>query len=214
MPIPDTKYNLSFSKLKCDICKNLFVCNNLFVYRNHILTCDISDTLTRTSSSTPNNIYLTSKSAFLIHPFSNVSNCNTQFSSTNNLAFQYKKPLTSPIDDLTSHNTIQIQKEIQDQLHASSSNYTHVLSSLTVAQTINNSNTRAWHNASDRSQEKVGSNYGVDIKHNSYDRYLAKKKSTTLKTQNSQNSQPIPLQGNKTKYYSLTTQNNNCNINC
>jgi len=214
MPIPDTKYNLSFSKLKCDICKNLVVCNNLFVYSNHILTCDISDTLTRTSSSQPNNTYLTTKSAFLIHPFSNVSNCNSQFSSTNNLAFQYKKPLTSPIDDLTSHNAIQIQKEIQDQLHTSSSNYTQVLSSLTVMQAINKSNTRAWHNASDRSQEKVGSNYGLDIKHNSYDRYLAKKKSTTLKTQNSQNSQPIPLQGNKTKYYSLTTQNNNCNINC
>lgn len=208
MPIPDTKYNLSFSKLKRDLC------NNSFVYSNHILTCDISDTLTRTSSSTPNNIYLTTKAAFLIHPFSHVSNCNSQFSSTNNLAFQYKKPLTSPIDDLTSHNAIQIQKEIQDQLHTSSSNYTQVLSSLTVMQAINKSNTRAWHNASDRSQEKVGSNYGLDIKHNSYDRYLAKKKSTTLKTQNSQNSQPIPLQGNKTKYYSLTTQNNNCNINC
>ena len=148
MPIPDTKYNLSFSKLKRDLC------NNSFVYSNHILTCDISDTLTRASSSTPYNIYLTSKAAFLIHPFSNVSNCNSQFSSTNNLAFQYKKPLTSPIDDPTSHNAIQIQKEIQDQLHTSSSNYTQVLSSLTVAQTINNSNKKAWHNASDRSQKK------------------------------------------------------------
>lgn len=208
MPIPDTKYNLSFSKLKRDIC------NNSFVYSYHILTCDISDTLIRNSSSTPNNIYLTNKSAFLIHPFSNVSNCNTQFSSNNNLAFKYKKPLTSPINDLTSHNAIQIQKEIQDQLHTSSSNYTQVLSSLSVAQTINMSNTRAWHNASDRTQKKEGANYGVDIKHNSYDRYLAKKKSTTLKTQNNQSSQPIPLQGNKTKYYSLISQNNNCIIYC
>ena len=207
MPIPDTKYNLSFSKLKRDLC------NNSFVYSNHILTCDISDTLTRASSPTPNNIYLTSKAAFLIHPFSNVSNCNSQFSSTNNLAFQYKKPLTSPIDDPTSHNAIQIQKEIQDQLHTSSSNYTQVLSSLTVAQTINNSNNKAWHNASDRSHKKVGPNYGVDIKHNSYDRYLAKKKSTTLKTQNSQQLQ-LPLQGNKTKYYSITSQHNNCINNC
>lgn len=209
MPIPDTKYNKTFSKLKRDIC------NNSFVYSNHILTCDISDTLLRTSSSKPkpNNIYLESKAAFLIHPFSNVSNCNSQFSSNNNLAFQWKKPLTSPINDLTSHSAIQIQKEIQDQLHTSSSNYTQLISSLTVAQDINNSNNKAWHNASDRSQssKKVGPNYGVDIKHNSYDRYLAKKKSTTLKTQNSQ--QP-PLQGNKTKYYSLTSQNNNCNSNC
>jgi len=205
MPIPDTKYNYSFSKLKRDIC------NNSFVYSYHILTCDISDTLVRNSSSQTNNIYLTSKAAFLIHPFSNVSKCNTQFSSNNNLAFKYKKPLTSPINDLTSHNAIQIQKAIQDQLHTSSSNYTQVLGSLAVSQAINKPNTKAWHNASDRSQKKTGANYGVDIKHNSYDRYLAKKKSTTLKTQTSQQ---IPLQGNKTKYYSLITQNNNCITNC
>jgi len=208
MPIPDTKYNYSFSKLKRDLC------NNSFVHSYHILTCDISDTLIRNSSSQPNNIYLTSKAAFLIHPFSNVSNCNTQFSSNNNFAFKYKKPLTSLNEGSTSHNTIQIQKEIQDQLHTSSSNYTQVLSSLAVSQAINKPNTKAWHNASDRSQKKTGSNYGVDIKHNSYDRYLAKKKSTTLKTQNSHNSQVIPLQGNKTKYYSLTTQYNNCRSNC
>jgi hypothetical protein len=208
MPIPDTKYNYSFSKLKRDIC------NNSFVYSHHILTCDISDTLIRNSSSQPNNIYLTSKAAFLIHPFSNVSNCNTQFSSNNNFAFKYKKPLTSLNDGSTSHNTIQIQKEIQDQLHTSSANYTQVLSSLAVSQDITTAQKKAWHNASDRSQKKTGSNYGVDIKHNSYDRYLAKKKSSTLKTQNNQNSQVIPLQGNKTKYYSLTTQYNNCQSNC
>lgn len=205
MPIPDTKYNSNSSKIKPDLS------NNYFVKNNHILTCDISDTLIRASSSQPNNMYLTSKAAFLIHPFSNVSNCNTQFSSNNNLAFKYKKPLTSPIDDLTSHNAIQIQKAIQDQLHTSSSNYTQVLGSLAVSQAIDMSNTKAWHNASDRSQKKTGANYGVDIKHNSYDRYLAKKKSTTLKTQSSQQ---IPLQGNKTKYYSLITQNNNCITNC
>jgi hypothetical protein len=208
MPIPDTKYNYSFSKLKRDLC------NNSFVYSYHILTCDISDTLIRNSSSQPNNIYLTSKAAFLIHPFSNVSNCNTQFSSNNNVAFKYKKPLTSLNEGSTSHNTIQIQKEIQDQLHTSSSNYTQVVSSLTVSQDITTAQKKAWHNASDRSVKKTGSNYGVDIKHNSYDRYLAKKKSTTLKTQNNQNSQVIPLQGNKTKYYSLTTQYNNCQSNC
>ena len=205
MPIPDTKYNYSFSKLKRDLC------NNSFIYSYHILTCDISDTLIRNSSSQPNNIYLTSKAAFLIHPFSNVSNCNTQFSSNNNVAFKYKKPLTSLNEGSTSHNTIQIQKEIQDQLYTSSSNYTQVLSSLAVSQDITTAQKKAWHNASDRSVKKTGSNYGVDIKHNSYDRYLAKKKSTTLKTQSSQQ---IPLQGNKTKYYSLITQNNNCITNC
>ena len=192
MPIPDTKYNSNFSKLKQDIC------NNSFVYSNHILTCDLSDTLMRTSPSKPNNIYLNSKAALLIHPFSNVSNCNSQFSSKNNLAFRYKKPLASPIDDTTSHNAIQIQKEIQEQLHTSSSNYTQVLSSLTVAQDIYKSNNKTWHNASDRSQKKIGATYGVDIKHNSYDRYLARLKATNLITQNKTS---IPLQGNKTKKY-------------
>ena len=210
MPIPDTKYNYSFSKLKRDIC------NNSFIYTNHILTCDISDTLLHNSSSKPNKTYLNSKASFLIHPFSNISNCNTQFSSSNNLAFQYKKPLTVPIVGSTSHNPIQIQKEIQNQLHTASSNYTQVISSLTISQDINNLNNTSWHNASDRSQssKKIGPNYGIDIKHNSYDRYLAKKKSTTLKTQKIQNNQQIPIQGNKTKYYSATTQNNNCNSNC
>jgi hypothetical protein len=168
----------------------------------------------RKTLSTPNKTYLNSKASFLIHPFSNVSNCNTQFSTNNNLAFQYKKPLTAPINSLTSHNPIQIQKEIQDQLYTASSNYTQVISSLTVSQDINNLNNTSWHNASDRSQKKVGPNYGIDIKHNSYDRYLAKKKSTTLKTQKIQNDQQIPMQGNKTKYYSVSTQNNNCNSNC
>lgn len=205
MPIPDTKYNSNSSKIKPD------VSNNYFVKNNHIVTCDISDTLVRNNSSQTSNIYLESKAAFLIHPFSNVSECNTQFSSNNNLAFQYKKPLTSPIDDLTSHNAIQIQKAIQDQLHTSAANYTQALGSLAVSQAINKSHTKAWHNASDRTEKKTGANYGVDIKHNSYDRYLAKKKSTTLKTQSSEQ---IPLQGNKTKYYSLITQNSNCITNC
>lgn len=205
MPIPDTKYNSNSSKIKPD------VSNNYFVKNNHIVTCDISDTLVRNNSSQTSNIYLESKAAFLIHPFSNVSKCNTQFSSNNNLAFQYKKPLTSPIDDLTSHNAIQIQKAIQDQLHTSAANYTQALGSLAVSQAINKSHTKAWHNASDRTEKKTGANYGVDIKHNSYDRYLAKKKSTTLKTQSSEQ---IPLQGNKTKYYSLITQNSNCITNC
>jgi hypothetical protein len=109
------------------------------------------------------------------------------------------------------YHHLKIQKAIRDQLHTSAANYTQVLGSLAVSQAINKSHTKAWHNASDRTEKKTGANYGVDIKHNSYDRYLAKKKSTTLKTQSSQQ---IPLQGNKTKYYSLITQNNDCITNC
>jgi hypothetical protein len=216
MPILDTTFYNYNTKLKTTL-------RNNFGNINHILTCDISDN-TNPITSRPNKLYLNSKAAFLIHPFSQVSNCDTPFENTNS-NFKYKKPIACPIDAPSSHNTIQIQKEIQNQLHASSSNYTQVISSLTVSQDINNSaHKKPWHNASDRTQAhgqifrnivtSREENKGVDIKHNSYSRYLAKKKSGTLKTQKTQTIEPLPFRGNKTKYYSLTTQNNNCVSNC
>jgi hypothetical protein len=216
MPILDTTFYNYNTKLKTTLRINS---NNA----NYILTCKISDT-TDPISSIPNKQYLNSKASFLMHPFSQVSNCDTPFENTNS-NFKYKKPSVSPIEGITSHNTIQIQKEIQNQLHTSSSNYTQVISSLNVSKDINNSaHKKPWHNASDRAQShgqistsiktSHKDNNGIDIKHNSYSRYLAKKKSGTLKTQNTQTIQPLPLRGNKTKYYSLTTQNNNCISNC
>ena len=211
MPILDTTFYNYNTKLKTKLRANL-------LYSNNILTCDTSNDVI----TIPNKIYLNSKAAFLIHPFSQVSNCDTPFSNTNS-NFKYKKPVVCPIDASSSHNIIQIQKEIQNQLHTASSNYTQVISSLNVSKDINNSTyKKPWHNASDRAQAhgqvsiniktSQKENKGLDIKHNSYARYLAKKKSTTLKTQNTQSIQP--LRGNKTKYYSLTTQNNNCVSNC
>jgi hypothetical protein len=206
MPVPDTKYNYKPSyKLNVDLC------NNSFFYTNHIFTCDLSDTLSVDGLGTPVKIYLNSKASFLIHPFSKVSNCVTQFSSNNNSAFKYKKPIPCPITGPTSHNAIQTQKAIQNVLHTSSSNFTQVLSSLTTTTDI--SSGKPWHNASDRAQkhgtinansstsQKINS--GVDIKHNSYARYLAKKKGISLRTEPS--SAPSALMGNKTKYYSIST---------
>ena len=213
MPILDTTFYNYNTKLKTTLRINS---NNA----KHILTCKISDT----TDPITNKLYLNSKASFLMHPFSQVSNCDTPFENTNS-NFKYKKPIVCPIEGVTSHNTIQIQKEIQNQLHTSCSNYTQVISSLNVSKDINNSvNKKPWHNASDRAQyhgqistnvkTSQKENKGVDIKHNSYSRYLAKKKSGTLKTQNTQTIQSLPLRGNKTKYYSLTTQNNNCVSNC
>ena len=214
MPIPDTKYNNKpLYKLKIDLC------NNSFVYTNHIFTCDISDTLSVDGLNKPVKIYLNSKASFLIHPFSKVSNCVTQFSSNNNSAFKYKKPIACPIEGPTSHNAIQTQKAIQNVLHTSSSNFTQVLSSLITSTDI--SSGKPWHNASDRAQkhgainassttsQKINS--GIDIKHNSYARYLAKKKGIIVRTQVS--NAPSALIGNKTKYYSISTQND-CIANC
>jgi hypothetical protein len=212
MPIADTKYNYSepsYNRLRIDLCNNSFFYTNRT--NHHIFTCDISDTLIVNSLNSPLKIYLNSKASFLIHPFSKVSNCVTQFSSNNNSAFKYKKPIPCPITGPTSHNAIQTQKAIQNVLHTSSSNFTQVLSSLTTTTDI--SRGKPWHNASDRAQkhgtinansstsQKINS--GVDIKHNSYARYLAKKKGVSLRTELS--SAPIALMGNKTKYYSIST---------
>ena len=180
MPILDTTFYNYNTKLKTKLRANL-------LYSNNIITCDTSNDIL----TIPNKIYLNSKAAFLIHPFSQVSNCDTQF-ETSNSNFKYKKPVACPIDASSSHNTIQIQKEIQNQLHTSSSNYTQVISSLTISKDINNStHKKPWHNASDRAQAhgQVSTNVktsqkenkGVDIKHNSYDRYLAKKKIRHIK---------------------------------
>ena len=213
MPILDTTFYNYNTKLKTTL-------RNSLLYNSHMLTCDTS----KNAIVIPNKIYLNSKASFLIHPFSQVANCDTPFSNTNS-NFKYKKPIACPIDASSSHNIIQIQKEIQNQLHTSCSNYTQVIGSLNIAQDINNSiSKKPWHNASDRTQAhgqisinvktSQKENKGVDIKHNSYERYLSRKKSTTLKTQNTQSIQPLPLRGNKTKYYSLTSQTNNCVSNC
>ena len=206
MPIPDTKYNYNPRDL----------CNNQFTFTNkHVILCDASDIAIETK------IYLNSKASFLIHPLSQVSNCVSQFTH-NNSAFRYKAPISAPIEGNTSHNAIQTQKAIQNVLHTSGSNFTQVLSALTTSTDIISSNLKKpWHNASDRAQ-KHGSisnssntsqkiNSGIDIKHNSYARYLAKKKGILLRTEPS--SAPIAVKGNKTKYYSISTHNT-CTANC
>lgn len=200
MPIPDTKYNYPPRDLT----------NNNFNYTNHLILCDKLDT------NIEYKIYLNSKASFLIHPLSRVSNCVSQFSPNINSAFKYKKPIPCPIDGSSSHSIIQTQKALQNVLHTSSSNFTQVLSSLTsTTDIISNSSNKPWHNASDRAQRhgQINNNYassqkvnsGIDIKHNSYARYLAKKKGLSLRTQFT--NAPKPLVGNKTKYYSISTHN-------
>jgi len=206
MPIPDTKYN----KNPKDLSKNSF---NI---TSHVIFCDISDV------DITSKIYFDSKASFLIHPLSQCSTSVTQFSSNNNSAFKYKKPIACPIEGKTSHNAIQTQKAIQNVLHTSGSNFTQVLSSLTTTtDIINNNYNKPWHNASDRAQkhgptnnssnssQKVNS--GIDIKHNSYARYLAKKKGIILRTEPV--SAPVAVKGNKTKYYSISTHSI-CIANC
>ena len=127
-----------------------------------------------------------------------------------------------PID--SSLNT---QKIIQGQVRAASSMYTMNLATMYVAAKYTGANSGPY-NASDRNNPhttlnpipsngnstkysitslKPGSlrpgGIGVDIKHNSYDRYLAKLKANKLKTQSSSTQALKPIEGNKIKKYGM-----------
>jgi hypothetical protein len=52
---------------------------------------------------------------------------------------------------------------------------------------------------------------GVDVKHNSYARYLGRKKAINIRTQSSSTAASIPIQGNKTQSYGLINQSQDCN---
>ena len=224
MPILDTKYNVPQSKLQNALT------SNSFTYTHHFLTCDISETLIDDDTNRPDATYLTNKAAFLIHPFSHCRNSVTQFNNAKPI-FKLGKPCKPHVLDLaSSHNTIQTQKAIQKQISSSASNYTGVLKSATVAKDLYiNPSQKLHHNASDRitangrSAHEIQNanlstsilpNKGVDIKHNSYDRYLAKKKGNYLRTQTESNAAPLPKFGNKTRNFSILTHANNCFKNC
>jgi hypothetical protein len=51
---------------------------------------------------------------------------------------------------------------------------------------------------------------GVDIKHNSYARYLGRKKAVNIRT-HAITPVPLPIQGNKTQAYGLINQSQQCN---
>lgn len=195
MPYTNTKYNY-ITQLQNDLSENC-------VSKNFLISC---------SNETFEKYYLTNKASYLIHPYSKVSNNMTKFSQNQNPIFKYKKPSRVQIDLSSSLFPIYTQKNIQNQVKVPSSSYTMNLASLNVSKeiTINN---KVWNNSSDRVYDYKNSkkdNKGVDIKYNSYDRYLNKKKANYLKTEKELNSNIKPLYGNKTTAYSII----NCEKNC
>ena len=204
MPVNNTKYNY-VTKLQIDLSNNSYL--NSGSGARHILTCDPSDTLLEENQ--PYKIYLTSKASQLIHPFSQVSNCqpnignrinnnsnNLNYSNANSL-FNIKIPQSVHIDP---SNVVQRQKQMQKVVRTYSSNYIMNLGSLyTNSDNLNSSNVnRGNRNASDRLiAHGKGKNAGIDVKHGSYDRYLARKKSGYLKTD--ANDATLPNYGNN--YY-------------
>ena len=196
MPIPNTKYNYN-SELKNDLSQN------------YIISCDLSDSLQK--------IYLTNKAAYLIHPYSRCRNLTTQFNNEK-IAYRYKKPAQchSCIDISSSLNELQTQKIIQNQVRVSASLFTMNLASLNINSNNLQNNNKPWHNASDRKEAHGSSaNKGIDIKHNSYARYLGKKKSQYLKTEPEKprppNTRWPSYWGNKTRKFGLI---NNLECKC
>ena len=195
MPYTNTKYNY-VTQLQNDLSENC-------VSKNFLISC---------SNETFEKYYLTNKASYLIHPFSKVSNNMTKFSQNQKPIFKYKKPSRVPIDLSSSLFPTYTQKNIQNQVKVPSSSYTMNLASLSVSKEITNNN-NVWNNSSDRVYDYKNSkkdNKGVDLKHNSYDRYLNKKKANYLKTEKESNINIKPLYGNKTRAYSII----NCEKNC
>jgi len=205
MPVNNTKYNY-VNKLQIELSNNSYINPD----SRHILTCDPSDTYLNDETDEPYKVYLGSKASHLIHPFSKVSNCqksigelsgNQLVYDNSNSLFTIKIPKSIFIDP---SNILQRQKQMQNVVRVPSSLYTMNLASLHV-----NSNdisgfdvARGKYNASDRLQPHgKGKNIGVDIKHNSYDRYLARKKSQYLKTE--QTNDFVTKYGNKTMKFGL-----------
>jgi hypothetical protein len=125
-----------------------------------------------------------------------------------------------------------VQKQIWNQVRVPSSLYTMNLAALNIAN--NQDNKPNWNQASDRkvpslqvayhpsrgnstkatlTSAKPGSQapggYGVDIKHNSYARYLGKKKATNIRTQN-KNIVAVPIEGNKKQNFGIIANSENC----
>ena len=205
MPVNNTKYNY-VNKLQIELSNNSYTNPS----SRHILTCDPSDTYLNDETDEPYKVYLGSKASHLIHPFSKVSNCqksigelsgNQLVYNNSNSLFTIKIPKSVFIDP---SNIAQSQKQMQNVVRVSSSLYTMNLASLHVnSNDINGPDVaRGKYNASDRLKPHgKGKNIGVDIKHNSYDRYLARKKSQYLKTE--QSNKFVPKYGNKTMKFGL-----------
>tara|TARA_B100000424_G_scaffold255748_2_gene235036 strand:- start:472 stop:1179 length:708 start_codon:yes stop_codon:yes gene_type:complete len=134
--------------------------------------------------------------------------------------FQYKRPCQFyyNLDTLSSLTPDQTQKIIQNQVRVSSSLYTDNLGALSVNNNFasdTSCNIKPWHNSSDRivahglkfnhtNKTSILPNYGVDIKHNSYDRYLNRKKGKYYKSE--EKVTPPPFNGCCPSYYGNKTQ--------
>ena len=158
------------------------------------------------------------------------TNCHCNYSATTN------SPCVSCVNVANSASTQNItQKRIWGQVRAASSLYALNLSSLTSGASILASGSNVnWNQRSDRvlaaiqpplnpthgnslrrtlTSDRPGAGSpggkGVDVKHDSYARYLNRKKASTLKTQTTHNAS-TPVAGNKINAVGLLANSVNC----
>ena len=207
MPEEDTKYN----KEKTYLCHELS--NNSLFHNINALNNDCTE-----DTNINNTPYLTSRASYLMNNFSKTKNCVTKFNNEVE-KFKYKKPIShiSCISGNTSsHSHIHTQKILQNQVRTPASLYTMNIGAISISSDLNGE--KPWNDRSDRIREhgnkiqqnsSINVNNGIDLKHNSYNRYLGKKKGENLKTEN-ENTNIEPKFGNKTRKFGLL----NCNKSC
>lgn len=184
---------------------------------NYFLTADVSDVYLDELNDIKKKRYLNSRAEFYINPYNNCTNSINKFNNDKEI-FREKNILqmrcNSCTNNSTSHNNEHRQRIIQNQVRVMGSLYTMNLGSLTSGNSTKNN--KPWNNSSDRYYNynlSKNKNKGVDIKHNSYDRYLNRKKSHNLKTEKDKESVINPLYGNKTIKFGLI-KNSNCLLDC
>ena len=92
------------------------------------------------------------------------------------------------------------QRRIHRQFGASGSTYAKMLGALTVAHGVPACGGATWHQASDRATMKKG---GVDVKHNSYARYLGKRTGRLYLTEASSKAAKVAKSGGKVRMVGL-----------
>lgn len=156
------------------------------------------------------------------------SNCNCVYSQL---------PITSQCTSCggTANDPETVQKKIWYQVRTAASIYTMNYAALANTQRIKSTPPTFWNQSSDQLQAAVQTAYhpthgnsakatltsskpgsaapagtGVDIKHNSYNRYLNRLKAGNFIAQTTQNVATKPIYGNKIKAYGMIDIGQNC----
>jgi hypothetical protein len=161
----------------------------------------MSDTIFNDCSCNPN---------IICNPVIQCRSCigliDTSLNTQKIIQYQVRAPSSMYIMNLgTMHVAANYRKSINGKYNPSDRNTPHI----TLNPIPSHGNSTRSSQTSLRPGSMRPGGIGVDIKHNSYDRYLAKLKANKLKTQSTST---IAIQGNKTRNYGMLSNcvNNVC----